>query len=56
MIENAKSVLQTVQNTLTTTNIQNKSTQEFLQDINLHIDTYMEALQISHKGPNTILK
>ena len=56
MIENAKSVLQTVQNTLTTANIQNKSTQEFLQDINLHVDTYMEALQISHKGPNIILK
>ena len=56
MIENAKSILWTVQNTLTTTNIQNKSTQEFLQDINLHVDTYMEALQISHKGPNIILK
>ena len=56
MIDNGKSVLQTVQNTLTTANIQNKSTQEFLQDINLHIDTYMEALQISHKGPNIILK
>ena len=56
MIENAKSVLRTVQNTLTTANIQNKSTQEFLQDINLHVDTYMEALQISHKGPNIILK
>ena len=39
MIENAKSVLWTVQNTLTTTHIQNKSTQEFLQDIILHIDT-----------------
>ena len=56
IIENEKSVLWTVQNTLTTTNIQNQSTQEFLQDINLHIDTYMEALQISHKGPNIILK
>ena len=56
MIENAKSILQTVQNTLTTANIANKSTQEFLQDINLHVDTYMEALQISHKGPNIILK
>ena len=56
MIENAKSGLQTVQNTLTTANIQNKSTQEFLQDINLHVDTYMEALQISHRGPNIILK
>ena len=30
--------------------------QEFLQDINLHVDTYMEALQISHKGPSIILK
>ena len=56
MIENAKSVLQTVQNKLTTANTQNKSTQEFLQDINLHVDTYMEALQISHRGPNIILK
>ena len=37
MIENAKSVLWTVQNKLTTANIQNKSTQEFLQDINLHV-------------------
>ena len=56
MIGNAKSVLWTVQNTHTTANIQNKYTQEFLQDINLHVDTYMEALQISHKGPNIILK
>ena len=56
MIENVKSILQTVQNTLTTVNIENKSTQELLQDINLHVDTYMEALQISHKGPNIILK
>ena len=56
MIENAKSVLQTVQNTLTTANIQNKFTQEFLQDINLHVDTYMEALQISQRRPNIILK
>ena len=56
MIKNTKSVLWTVQNTLTTANIQNKSTQEFLQDINFHVDTYMEALQISHRGPNIILK
>ena len=56
MIVIAKSVLWTVQKTLTTANIQNKSTQEFLQEINLHVDTYMEALQISHRGPNIILK
>ena len=30
--------------------------QEFLQDINLHVDKYMEALQISHRGTNIILK
>ena len=41
-------------NTLTTANIQNKPMQEFLEDINLHVDTYMEALQISHRGPNIL--
>ena len=30
IIENAKSLLQTVQNTLTTANVHNKSTQQFL--------------------------
>ena len=49
-------MLWTVQNTLTTANTQNKPTQELLQDINLHVDTYMEPLQISHRGPNIILK
>ena len=39
-----------------TTNVHNKSTQEFLQDINLDIETYMDALQISQRGPNVILK
>ena len=34
------------------TNLQKNS----LQDINLHVDTYMEALQISHTGLNIILK
>ena len=56
IIENAKSLLQTVQNTLTTANVQNKSAQEFLQDINLDVETYMDALQISRRGPNIILK
>ena len=37
-MENAKSLLQTVQNTLTTANVQNKSTQQFLQDINLDVE------------------
>ena len=37
IIESAKSVLQTVQNTLTTVDIHNISTQHFLQDINLDV-------------------
>ena len=42
IIENAKSLLQTVQNTLTTANVHNKSTQQFLQEINLDVQTYMD--------------
>ena len=49
IIENAKSVLQTVQNTLTTADIHNISTQHFLQDINLDVKTYMDALKIYQK-------
>ena len=56
IIENAKSVLQTVQNTLTTADIHNISTQHFLQDINLHVETYMDALKISKRGPSVILQ
>ena len=55
-IENAKSLLQTVQNTLTTAKVHNKSTQQFLQDINLDVETYMDALYISQRGSNVILK
>ena len=50
IIENAKSLLQTVQNTLTTANVNNKSTQQFLQGINNDVDTYMDALHISQRG------
>ena len=56
IIENAKLLLQTVQNTLTTANVQNKSTQQFLQDINLDVETYMDASQISQRGSNIIFK
>ena len=56
IIENAKSLLPTVQNTLTTADVHHKSTQQFLQDISLGIETYMDALQISQRGPNVILK
>ena len=56
IIENAKSVLQTVQNMLTTANIHNISTQHFLQDINLDVETYMDALKISKRGPNVTLQ
>ena len=49
-------MLQTVQNTLTTVDVHNISTQHFLQDINLDIETYMDALKISKRGPNVILQ
>ena len=56
ILQNAKSVLQTVQNTLTTVDIHNISTQHLLQDINVDIVTYIDALKISKKGPNVILQ
>ena len=56
IMENAKSLLQTVQNTLTTADVYNKSTQHILQEINLDVETYMDALKISQRGPNVILK
>ena len=55
-MENAKSVLQTVQNTLTTADLHNFSIQHFLQDINLGAETYIDALKISKRGPNIILQ
>ena len=36
--------------------VHNKSTQCFLQEINSDIETYMDALKISQRGPNVILK
>ena len=54
IIENAKSVLQTVQNVLTTGDIHNISTQHFLQDINLDIS--IDTLKISKRGPNVTLQ
>ena len=48
--QNAKSVLQTMQNTLITVDIHNISTQYLLQDINVDIVTYTDALKISKKG------
>ena len=56
IIENAKSVLLTVQNMLTAADIHNISTQHSLQDINLDVETYMDALEISKRGPNVILQ
>ena len=56
IIENAKLVLQTVQNTLTTADIHNIYTQHFLQDNNLDVETHMDALKISNRGPNVILQ
>ena len=56
MMENAKSLLQTVQNIFTTGDVPNKSTQHFLQEINLDVETYINALKILQRGPNVILK
>ena len=56
IMENAKSLLQTVQNALTTADVHHKSTQQVLQEINLDVETYMDALKISQRGPNVILK
>ena len=56
IIKNAKLVLQTVQNTLTTVGIHNISTQHFLQNIILDVVTYIDALKISKRGPNVILQ
>ena len=56
IMENAKSLLQTVQNKLTTADVYNKSTQNFLEKINLDVETYMDGLKISQRGPNVILK
>ena len=56
IIENAKSVLQTVCNTLTTADVHNMSTQHFLQGINLDFETYIDALKMSKRGPNVILQ
>ena len=47
IMQNAKSLLQTVQNTLTTAVVPNTSTQHLLQEINLDIETYMDVLKIS---------
>ena len=56
IIENAKLVVQTVQITLTTVDVHNVSTQHFLQDINSDVETYIDALKISKRGPNVILQ
>ena len=49
ILENAKSLLQTVQNTLTTTNVDNKSTQHFLQEINLRCWDIYECVEVFTK-------
>ena len=45
-----------MQNALTTVDIHNISTQHFLQNINVDIVTYIDALKISKRGPNVILQ
>ena len=41
---------------LKTVDIHDISTQHFLQDINLDVETYMDALEIIKRGPNVILQ
>ena len=55
-MENAKTPLQTMQITLTTADVHNKSKQHFQQEIILDVETYMDALKISQRGQNVILK
>ena len=43
-------------NTLTTVDVHNISTQHLLQDINLDVETYIDVLNISERGPNVILQ
>ena len=50
MMENAKSLLQSVQKTLITADVHHMSTQHFLQEINLDVETYMDALKISQRS------
>ena len=45
-----------MQNTLTTVDIHSISTQHLLQDINLDVETYIDALNISKRGANVILQ
>ena len=56
IMKNKISVLQTVQNTLTTADLHNNSTQHFLQDMNLDVKTYIDQLKISKRGPKVILQ
>ena len=55
IMENAKSLLQTVKNTLTMADVHNMCTQHFLQEI-MDVEIYMDTLKISQRGPNVILK
>ena len=58
IIKYAKDVLQNVQNFLSSTQIANDylSIADFLQNIGIDLDTYMQALQISQKGQRIILQ
>ena len=48
-MENAKSVLQTVQNTLTTADLHNICTQHFLQEIYLDVQTLYRCIEVFKK-------
>ena len=58
IITDAKKVLEAVQHIIATTDINDPSVSldDLLECNGLHVDMYMDALKISQKGPNVILK
>ena len=55
-MENAKSLWQTVQNALTTADYSISPYNTYYKKLNLDVDTLMDALKISQRGPKVILK
>ena len=57
MISDAKFILQKVQSFISNNDItQATSLETVLQNVNLNLNEYMEALKVSQKGTNIILK
>ena len=57
VIDNAKKILQAVQHELALLDdTTGSSIEDLLNRLNINTETYMNALQMSHEGPNIILK